>query len=140
MLTPQQEQMLALQAMLEEQKQTSPETAAALLGASGAGLGTLLGRGANRAINVGNRLRGKPQLSTLRSLKRPAGLALALAGIGGGLGYGIQSQINQTVPSADAIAKAALGQELNMRDRQLLTNAIAQAYSNQNEMINMGLV
>ncbi len=140
MLTPQQEQMLAFEAMRQEQNQPSAELTGLGLGASSAAVGALLGRGANSAINLGRRVRGKKPMGMFRAMKRPAGLALGAFALGGGAGYGIQSQINNTVPAAEAIAKAALGQPLNSRDEQLLANALAQAYSNQGQMMQSGII
>tara|TARA_Y100001968_G_scaffold247974_1_gene232469 strand:+ start:144 stop:566 length:423 start_codon:yes stop_codon:yes gene_type:complete len=140
MLTPQQEQMLALQAMLEEQNQPSPELVGLGVGTAAAAGGAGLGRLSNAAINLGRRARGKKPMGMFRAMKRPAGLALGAFALGGGAGYGVQSQINNTVPAAEAIAKAAMGQPLNSRDEQLLANALAQAYSNQGQMMQSGII
>ena len=140
MLTPQQEQMLALQAMLEEQNQPSPELVGLGVGTAAAAGGAGLGRLSNATINLGRRVRGKKPMGMFRAMKRPAGLALGAFALGGGAGYGIQSQINNTVPAAEAIAKAAMGQPLNSRDEQLLANALAQAYSNQGQMMQSGII
>ncbi len=140
MLTPQQEQMLAYQAKLEEQSQISPELMGALTALGTGSVGVIAGRAGNAAENLGRKVIGKKPMGGLRRLKRPAGLGLITALLGGAGGYALQNQINSTVPAAEAIAKAGMGSPLNYRDRQLLSGALAQAYSNQGQMLNSGII
>ena len=133
MLTPQHEQALALYAMLQEQQQPDPATTGTLLGLSGAATGALVGDAANKAVNLGRRVRGKKPMGISR-IKRPAGLALLGFALGGGAGYGIQKNINSTVPAAEAIAKAAMDMPLTTYDKDVIRAALAGAYSNQGQM------
>ena len=94
MLTPQQEQMLAYQAMLEEQSQISPELMGALTALGTGSVGVIAGRAGNAAENLGRKVIGKKPMGGLRRLS----------------------------------------------DRQLLSGALAQAYSNQGQMLNSGII
>lgn len=117
------------QALYEQEKAPSLNTAITVGAGGGALAGMMAGIPVHQAGRAFNKLTGRVE----RPLKPGHRMAGALVGaiLGGGLGAGIQRAAQQVSPAARILAKVQAGGPLTSFERQQLENELAKAYSNQ---------
>lgn len=117
------------QALYEQEKAPSLNSAITVGAGGGALAGMLAGVPVHQAGRAFNKLTGRVS-SPFRPGHRMAG-ALVGAALGGTLGAAIQQQSQQISPAARILAKVQAGGPLTVFEKQQLENELAKAYSNQ---------
>ena len=123
------QELLMAQALYEQEKGPSLNTAITVGAGGGALAGMMAGYPVHQAGRAFNKLTGRVA-APLKPGPRMAGGLIGLI-LGGGLGAGLQQAAQQTSPAARILAKVQAGGPLTSFEKQQLENELAKAYSNQ---------
>ena len=125
------------QALYEQEKAPSLNTAITVGAGGGALAGMMAGIPVHQAGRAFNKLTGRAE-NRFKPGNRMAG-ALVGAALGGALGGAIQQQTKQISPAARILAKVQAGGDLTIMEKQQLEYELAKAYSNTINLRGMGM-